>query len=479
MKTIFSIWMQPVYARLNMGDNKVWLMLLATFPLLTMGIAVMGSYRGSTSLSASVLLIAALIGIGFVLLLILFTWFFLLVHSVALQYSPANARLAPNLKRHAQWALALPILLLSGLAAMLFGFRSIGASTSVAWLISVLALLALVASIRSKWMIAPLVAATQLPLFANLSAFSLSEIAGFGSPYLQLVLGLLMCILVLHWTFAMRADQHMQKRQQFAEIQMAMQGNPQFARRKMPKFLSAYTYLLRARLQHAQDALALLPFSLGPQAHSSSTLVQIVLITMAVSAYLFFLIARDPSASKGDELFHVFLFFPMFALMQFVFVFVALNALYQTRIEQGLASLAPRMPTHRLQTRTLLGYLLRQYFLLWGVSLLVAIASCTLFAPSPLMRDAIYLVCFCLLPLSVCLLRNHAVTKGPQDSLLIHSLMLCVAIFGVALAALIYLPSLAVWMPCTLIAVTTLLFLKWRWNKLLNMAAVFPAGRGV
>lgn len=477
MQNIFSIWMQPVYARLNMGDHKVWLMLLATLPLLTMGIAVMGSYQGSTLLPARVLLIAALIGIGIVLLLILFTWFFLLVHSVALQYSPVNARLAPNLKRHAQWALALPIFLLSGLAAMLFGFRSIGASTSVAWLISVLALLALVASIRSKWMIAPLVAATQLPLFANLSAFSLSEIAAFGSPYLQLVLGLLMCILVLHWTFAMRADAHYQQRQKFAEIQMAIQGNPQFARRKMPTFLSAYSYLLQRQLKRPQKELALLPFALGPQAHWSSTLFQIAATAMAISAYFFFLILRDPAATKEDEGFHFFLFFPMFAVMLFMHIFVMLNAVYQTRVEQGLVSLAACSGSQQQQTHTLLGYLLRQYFLLWGVSLSVAIASCTLLAPTSLMRDAIYLVCFCLLPFSVCILKNHAKTQGSQDSLVIHTLMLCVAIFGVALTLLMKLPVISVWALCAVIAVLTTGTLIWRWHKLLAQAAVFPSGR--
>lgn len=473
MKTIFSIWMQPVYARMNMGDHKVWLMTLATLPALTMGIAVMGA----APLTWQVLLIAALIGIGFVLLLIVSMWFFLLVHSIGMQYSPANARLLPNLKRSTQWALALPVLLLPCLMAMLFSFRESGPSISVAWLIGVLALLALVAMLRNRWMFMPLLALTQLPLFVNLPAFSFTAMAEFASPIVLIGVGLLICIFVLHWTFAMRGDQHFAQRRQFAAIQMAMQGNPQFARRSMPSFASAYSYLLKRQLRQEKNASALLPLVLGPQAHWSSSFIQVAAMAMAISAYFFFLILRDPSARKGDELFHLFLFFPMFAVMLFAHTFVMLNAIYQTRIEQGLVSLAPRMPSHRLQARSLLGYLLRQYFLLWTCTLAVAIASCIFLAPGPLMRDAIFLVCFSLLPFSVCLLKNHASTRGPQDSLVVHTLMACAAIFGIALALLIKVPAISAWALCGVIAVLCALALIWRWHRLLEQVAVFPAGR--
>lgn len=478
MKKIFSIWMQPVYARLNMGDHKVWLMTLATLPMLTMGIVVMGSYKGNNPLIAGDLLSAAEIGIAVGVFLMLIIWFFLLVHSVGMQYSPANARLLPHLKRHAQWALALPILLLPALVVAALEFWSTTKSWSVSWLIGVLGMLMLVALLRTKWVTVILVVAAQLPLFADQKYFSDEQLMALNHPVLLLVFGLLMSALVLRWTFAMGADQHMLKRQQFAEIQMAMEGNPQFARRSMPIFLSVYPYLLKRRLKSAQNAKVLLPFSLGPQAHWSSTFLQIAAISVAISIYVFFMITRNPAATKEDESFHLFLFFPMFAVMLFVHAFVMLNATYQTRIEQGLVGLAPRSGSQAQQTRTLLGYLLNQYFLLWSCTLVVAIASCILLAPSSMMRDAIYLACFSLLPLSVCLLKNHAKAQGSQDSLVIHNLMACAAIFGVALTLLMKLSGISVWTLCALIAVFTACTLIWRWRKLLALPAVFPAGRG-
>lgn len=479
MKNIISIWMQPVYARMNMGDHKVWLMMLATFPVLTMGIAVMGSYGGNVSLTWLDLAKAALVGIGLVLCLMMFFWFFLLVYSVALQYSPANARLVPNLKRHSQWALALPVLLLSGVVAMLFSFRESGPSISVAWLMGVFFLLALVAMLRNRWVFIPLLALTQLPLLVHLPTFSFYEMTILSSPFVLIGVGLLVCFGVLHWTFAMRSDRHFAQRTRFASFQMAMQGNPQFARRSMLSIALGYRFLLNRQLRQEKYASALLPFTLGPQAHWSSSFIQIAGMAIAISAYFYFLILRDPSASKGDELLHLFLFFPLFAMMLFMHSFVMLNAVYQTRIEQGLVSLAPRSGSQAQQTRTLLGYLLRQYFLLWTCTLVVAMVSCIVLEPGRLMRDAIFLVCFSLLPFSVCLLKNHAKTKGPQDSLVVHTLMACVAIFGISLALLMKVPGIAAWALCALIAVLCALGLLWRWHALLAQATVFPAGRAV
>lgn len=486
MKKIFSIWMQPLYARANMGDHKVWLMVLATFPLLTMGIAVMGSYAGNNPLSAYILMMAALIGIGVVLFLLFVVWFVLLVPSVALQYSPANARLVPYLKCYSQWALAIPILLFPVVVvvvAAVASFRFDAASLSANWLLGVFVMLTFAATMRSKWVILPLVALTQIPLFLNLHPISFSSIPGSNPPILALAIGLLLSAAVLHWIFAMNPDTHIEQRKKFAVMQMAMNGNPQTVRQGIPMLVPAYFQLLKRQIVRANlraiSGEKLLPYALGPQVHWSATFLQVVAISVGISAYLFFVILRSDTATRKDEYFFMLLFFSMLACMLFAHVFVMLNAICQTRGEQGLVSLTARMPSPLMQTRILLGYLLRQFFFLWSITLIAGILINSFPASDTSMRDAIYLGCFSLLPMSVCLLKNHTKTHAPQDSLVVHILLLCVAIFCVSLALVIKLPVISAWMLCALISLSMAIILRRRWNKLLALTAVFPAGRGV
>ncbi len=154
-----------------------------------------------------------------------------------------------------------------------------------------------------------------------------------------------------------------------------------------------------------------------------------------------------------------------------------LNALHQTRSEQGLLSLTARSPSSALQTRTIIAYLLRQYFVLWLIALVVGMFTCLYLKPESMASNIIYLTCFSLLPLSLCIVKNHALSKGRYDSTLLTLGAACLLVFAVSLSSVMLLPAIAVWMPCALITLITGIALKRRWNFLMALPAVFPAGR--
>jgi hypothetical protein len=476
MQHLFQVWMQPVYGRLNLEGKKVLWALLSVIPLLVIVIYLLASFSSSAKISLVPLALAALIGLVTDVVLILLFWFITLSSSMVLQYSPANASLVPHLKRHLQWALAIPIVLLAIIPAAAVAYKSTEFA-ALTWLICVMSMLMLTAMFRNKWMVFVIAAIAQLPIFLRGINIPFDVLKSANQSILLIPFGLLMIVLFLHWIFA-KGEHLFKRREQIVRVQEVMQGN---AKRDFSGvliiLLPYYLRLLKQRLQRRDNAGQLLPFVLGPQAHWSSIFLQTLGIATLMGLYFFVLVAKDTSATDNSLL----IFLPLlgFFLMPIAYIAAIQISLYQSRGAQSLLSISPAVTSNRMQTQVLLRYVMRQYFILMSLLLFITVFVCEWMTTRVEIRNTIYLACFSMLPLSISLIRNYAQMQSVLDIRMARILLSWFALFSVLLAIVNFVPMITYWMLCALITLFTAVLLFSRWNKLMRVDAVFPAGRAV
>ncbi len=476
MKMILSIWMQPIYARLNASTRAdLWLM-LGLLGLMPPGLTVLLAALKSDWTRIP---FALLLGVGFSLCLFVFLWFVLLVPSMAMQYSPSNAGLVPQLKRPMLWALGIPVMIIPGFMAAFLGINKGGFSLQ-AWLICLLAMLSYIATMRNKWAVFVLIFMTQIPmLFGKDNKWQ--ELSLWNHPVLVLILGTGITVLVLQWMFSRRGDQHFQRQQELALMRKGMNGNENQANNNGLKFINPYAYLLRRCLEKVASATAsaekLMPFSMGVQVFWLTSFLSMVVMGLGFTVYFMFFIYRSSNPDATESAIPYFTAMVSFIMLPFLYVSIVRASIYQTRTEQGLLHLAPALPRQHQQTKLWLSFLLRQFFTLWVVTTLIVVILAYFSPASESIVQAFWIASFCVFPLSVMSLKNYAVMKSRYESVLLAALVVP-AILGNILCPLHFrFPQFPVWVICGLLAATTGLILRWRWQQLMKVAAVFPTGR--
>jgi hypothetical protein len=476
MQHLFQVWMQPVYGRLNLEGKKVLWALLSVIPLLVIALYLLLSFSSSNEIRLEPFALAVLAGLATDVALILVFWFITLSSSLALQYSPANASLVPHLKRHLQWALALPIIVLPVIPAAAVAYKSTE-FVALTWLICVMSMLILTAMLRNKWMGFVIAAIAQLPMFLRGINIPLDSLKSFNQAILLIPFGLLMIALILHWIFA-KGEHLFKRREHIVKVQEVMQGNTKWDSSGVLKiFLPHYLRLLKQRLQRRENAGQLLPFVLGPQVHWSSIFLQTLGMAILMGLYEFVLVFKDTNAT--DNALFVLLPLMCFLLMPIVYIAAIQISLYQSRGAQSLLSISPAVTSNSMQTQVLLRYVMRQYFILMGILFFITVVVCEWMITSVLIRNIIYLSCFSMLPLSVSLVRNYAEMQSVMDIRMARVLLSWFTLFSVLLVIVNFVPMIAYWMLCTLISVCTAVLLLRRWNALMRLDVVFPVGRAV
>ena len=479
LKHVFNIWMQPVYGRLNLEGKKTLWLLLSAIPLLVIAIYLLLQFSFPEEISARKISLIALAGIAADFILLLAFWFIFLAASAAQQYSPANASLVPYLRRNLQWALALPILVLPIIPAVAFYFKD-NQFSALIWLCGVMVMLVLVASVRNRWMGFIFAAAMQLPMLLRGKGGSFESLKIFNQPALLIPFGLLLIAVVLHWIFA-KGDHLFKRREQINQMQEAMKGNAKWNLSGVQRlFAFAYLSALKRHLHGATYAVKrveLLPFALGPQVHWSSVFFQTVGFALLMSLYVFFVGNEDISEAKNVS----YLLIPLltFLVMPIAYIAQIQSTIYQTRGGQNLLSLSPAISSNAMQTQVLLSYVMRQYFFLLGIIFMIAVLTCEWLVPDDQIRHTIYLACFSTLPLSISIVRNYAKMQSASDTQMVRTLLSWFALLSASLSIVYFVPLIPYWMVCSVIFILTAAILRARWNKLMRLDAVFPAGRAV
>ncbi|MBC3917874.1 hypothetical protein H8L32_10350 [Undibacterium sp. CY18W] len=476
MKTIISIWKQPAYARINTGGLKVIYFLMVLIALLPAVLVL--SFGGKVEGWMPVL---RALGLGVVMALgmLLVGWFLLFIISVTMQYTPANARLVPQFKRHMQLAVAIPVLLLPALLSLTVHFNSKGHFFQT-WMLGVFGLLVYVASIRSKWVIILLVLMSQLPMWLN-AKMTLPDTGIWSQPVLMFLAGLGMTIAVLHWVFSIHGDQHFKKEQSFSVLQKAMSGEEVQMSQYSMNFTNPYNFLLRHCMRKVsrlpETVSQLMPFSMGSQVFWLTSFLSVLVMSIGMGIYFIFFLNHSAKFNGKDAWLAYFAAIVSFVMLPFIYTSVVRTAVYQRRVEQGLLCLAVNLPDVKRQTEVLAGFLLRQSLGLWLVTAVI-VGLTVYFSPaSPLLMGSVWIGCFCLLPLSVMTLKNYALMKSRYESALLLAFAMPLLLGLVLITLYVQFQQCPAWVICVSVAIVTAIVLRWRWNRLMQVSAVFPAGR--
>ena len=477
MKSIISIWMQPVYGRLNAGSLKPACFILALIyliPFVEMIFAT-GFEPGMKSI-----LQACISGLGSVLLTMLIFWFISLVPSVIMQYTPACAILVPHMKRRMQAALVLPVLLmplLFPLALRMHGKFSQG------WFLGVLAMLIYVATIRHKWVIILIILTVQLPGGISKIKMALATSPYLDQPVLFVVAGLAFTAVVVRWFFFMYGDQHFKIADSIPTMRQYMRGEEAGMNLHPLKFLNPYQLLLRLCLDRVRAApekvRQLLPFAIGSQAFWLSNFIPVVIMGAGLSIYFVFFFHDSAKNEATDNSIAYFAALVSFILLPPIYAAVARSSICQRKEEQGLLLLAPRLPSRHEQGKVMLYFILRQYLSLWLVSAIISLSAAYLSPASEYMHEVVWLITFSLLPVSVLSLTNYAQIQSSYQSAALAALGILALVGLTTLGLHALIPALPVWLICALIVVATAVVLRQRWQRLMRVDALLPVGRAV
>ncbi|MFZ6678957.1 hypothetical protein [Undibacterium sp. Tian12W] len=477
MKAIISIWMQPVYGRINAGSLKSAYFILALICLIPF--VELLSVTGYEP-SATAIIKTCVNGLGSVLLTILFFWFIFLIPSIATQYTPTCANLVPHMKRRMQAALALPILLIPLLFPWILRMHG---KFFQGWFFGVIAMLVYVATLRNKPVIILLIVLTQLPAWLFRNSSTLPMQLDWNQPVLLVIAGFSLTALILRWVFSVRGDELFKVADSIPTMIMYMRGEEAGMNAYSLKFLNPYHFFLRRSMEKVravpEKVGQLIAFSIGSQAFWLSSFIPVVVMSAGLSIYFVFYFH---DSSKNQALDHSVAYLAAlvsFIMLPPIYAAVVRSCVSQRREEQGLLLLAPNLPNQRGQGKTILGFILGQYLGLWLVSTVFALSAAYLCSTSDYMHEVIWLISFSLLPVSFLSLTNYAHIPSSYQSSLLAALTILIFL-GLAVLGLHELvPRLPVWLICSLIAGATAAILRRRWQTLMQAEALFPVCRAV
>lgn len=496
MKKILTIWMQPIYARLNMESKKSLFVLLALFPVTGQMIAGLQFFSHPEKFEAMYFLIALLISFAILLPVLFIPWFFILVQNVALQYSPANARLVPNLSRILKMALCIPIVVVA-----------LG-SSGVMWIvvhkfslfpafISVIILSFFVSIFRSPWAIVPFILCFQIP--STLERFGVAHLDKLFSDNLGgafegvlLFASTLILWAALQWTFAMRDEALFNLQERSLMLRDVISGKKMNENKNSISFDAPFSMRMRSQIERCAELrmsdvdgrdlrLSLIPFVLGPRLHWSSPMLQMIFIIIMCGLPL--LLASSLFSNDGKEM---LLILPVImgglslVILPFIFCGVLFSTLFQTQTEQGLMCLAPGSGAQNGRDKVITNYLLRQFSILTIFSILFALLIGYWIVQNDKNSEksiaGIVLLLSCFFPMILVLTRQHARMASITDHPLLKSFVVCALLFVIGLVMIFYMPLSLAFIFCALIlAATTVLFVRYRSNQLSR--AIFPVGR--
>lgn len=474
MKAIISVWMQPVYARKNVGISKTMYILLA---LTMLASHVVLYFLSSKEAGLPAMIWALLVCGGVILATLIFTWFVMLVPNITLQYTPANASLVPGLKRNLQVALAIPVLLMPlGFACLYHGHFFLS------WFFGVVALLIYTAAIRTQWAYVVISLLFLAPIAFDRSKSFFSDLK-WNQPVLFFSAGLGLTALVLHWIFKLHGDQHFRHKENFAMMQKQMNGEEISNRYYSLNFVNLYALLLRLSMtkvkRNPAKAGDLMLFSLGSQAFWMTSFFSVVF--MAAFLFMVFAVLGNHSSKFDEKNIGLAYFVGLVSLFMLppIYSSMARSSVYQRREELGLLMLTANLPDAHQQGRLLLRSMLRQFLGLWLTTTFIFGSACYLLQTSTRMSAIIWIISFCLLPVSVLSLSNHARMKSIYQTSLLAALGLPLVIGIISIVVYVQSGFIPAWRICTAITLATAVILYWRWHRLTKVTVIFPAGRAV
>jgi hypothetical protein len=487
MKPILNLWMQPIYARLNLDSRKSLYWVLGVAFALGQLLATVVFLGGREKHGVEIFLYAFLMSLGFIFVIVFMAWYVMLVQYFARQYSPANAGLLPKIKSQMQFAIALPIVLVACSVTL---FASLVEKQFLIWpgFVCVTIMLFLAISMRSPWMVVPLILSFQLPgIFERAGYPKWDHALSNGGLPITLFMFIAMIVMLvggLRWMFSIHGDALFEMHKRTRVFQDVMNGKRANENQITLGFSMLFFRWMGRNVHAHQKQVAaskseLLIYCLSPRLHWStiaSQMLGILIAGIAAVALLQILLLRDAhdfilgfGAGFGGL---------MALILPVTIVLMLFFTLYQTRGEQTILSLAPNLGNRAQQNRTYMRYLTKQFFILYGISVLAACLIAKFGNLSEMKLAMLSLFLTCLFPLSLSLTVRFGHMKSVHDHPLMKLLLSGVLLFVTGGGLILAISPKVVWGYCCVVLVVTSIML---WKKMqLNMQNnMFPVGRAV
>nr|WP_315481417.1 hypothetical protein [uncultured Undibacterium sp.] len=488
MKNILNIWMQPLHARMNVDSKRTLLIALLFVPAVAEIIAAILYFFRPDKVSSNIFLDALLYGVAANLGISCLIWFVSLIQSVSLQFSPANAGLVPKHRMHIELALIFPVLLFATIT--LIASWTVQKYFSM-WpaFFTVSFLMFMVLLIRSPWTVIPMIVFFQMPTWLKRNGYS--DLEDFISKHTELPVSLVLILVALvfvfggiHWTFSMKSDVLFSRHKKALAYRASLLGQGMVENRITLSFSAICLAWMSYRVKSVsgrlhENSTMLLGFLFGPKLHWTTICFQMFSMAaggvLAVSLLEFFSARTSKDFAMGFGIGFVgmmILFIPLF------FCFMLFYSLYQTRGEQVLLSLAPGTGNAARRDQSLLGYLLRQFVIMYGLSVLAALLILRFADISETKQSALILLVTCLFPLILNLGAPISRMKNANDHPLLRNLLLCVAVFVVGIVLVLIVNVALIWIYTPIVLFSTGYFL-WKKTRRNLQTSVFPVGRAV
>jgi len=488
MKNMVSIWMQPIYARLNTEGVKTLLLVLAMFPLLSQVLALILEWNKGEGFHLKVFALALGISLLALLVIVFYVWFVMLIQNIGMQYSPANAALLPRIKAIMQMAIALPIVLCA-LIATLIAWAITKQFSMLPGFVCVVVTVFFMLIVRSQWAVIPMVISFQLPVILKRMGVQnmeqqIEQTLGISLNFLLFFLSLIILVASIRWVFSTKDENLFNMHKRTVSFRRNMNGDKAYETKFMHAFSSPFFTWMNFRVRRALQAgvaehtrQQLISFSLGPRLHWLTISTQ--LLAMLIWGLFSVFVITRLSSKPNDDFVHGFgLGFGAIVLIAqpLLMGLQLFYSLYQTRVEQALISLTPVVQSSMQQDRILQQYLFRQFFILYGISLSVSVLICWLVFPFELKSAAMMLFVSTIFPMVLVITRDHAKMRSASDHSLLKILLICIAVFGVFFFALLLLPLQLIWLYCASIFIVSLvLLIKSLQSR--RRTTMFPVGR--
>lgn len=490
MKILLNIWMQPVYARLNMESKKSLFLVMAFFLAAGQLIAATLFFLSSKKPDANVLAYAFLLSIAALIVIVFLVWFVMLVQNIGLQYSPANARLLPQIRRYLEAAIVIPILMCALLSCL--GWRLLVHEYSV-WpvfvCVGVLVFFAII--VRTQWAVVPLILCFQIPVMLQRAGLeSVEQMVqrnlGISLSTVLLLAIPLMIYAGIYWIFSPRDEALFAMHKRGLALRAGMAGtgiNQNRATLSLSMLFMGWMKHCVKRSQKNPGSMQALRslngFVFGPRIHWTTISLQVIAMLVTGTFAVFVL---DAFSMKKDSDFLIGFSFGFGGILLIAqplfFSFMSFYTLYQTRHEQALLQLTPNHLGNAALDQMLTRFLLRQFFILYGLSLLASVVVCVFVLQGGVKAASLILFLSCLLPLVSAIVFNYAKMQALNDHPMVKIVLACLLIFVIGMVLGLSISTALIWWYSALVVCATLIWLK----KTLRVNAgvtMFPVGRSV
>ena len=485
MNIIFNIWMQPVYARLNLENKKTLFILMSLFPLVGQIFATLAFFSGTKHVGLTIFLYAFLFSIAALFAILALIWFCTLILNIRSQYCPTVANLVPKIRTHLKRATMLPIMICACLFFIVDQLIHDEFSISLTILCTGL-MLSFAMYIRTNW--AMLATALSSQASSILKKIDFQQILEGSSRIFAdvIFLGVLLGIIYItvNWIFSSGKDSQFKINEANIIFQKVKEGKRIGENRGVSLLDSAFLYWMRLRVAACQgkpsqhnDQLKLIGFSLDPRLHWTTTLFQVVAMGILGSLLILLLnVFLPPSTQNFMKTFFTITVSALLLCLPLFFLFVLFSSLFHTRGEQQLFRLTEKSMGPKLQDLALTNYLLCQFLILYSLSFGVAFVVGIYKLDSAEKISSLVLWMTCLFSLILSIARNHGQMRTVNDHPMIKNLLLCLLIFAIGMVFVLGAPTIAIFWYCALVFVSTLalLFFKMKANARIK---IFPVGR--